>query len=162
MRSKLTTPSEPDDQSTKAAATDVGDESLLEKLPKDLRVAIYDTVFENTLVHSKRMVDIMGPEFVGLKSLLGVSRKIRHQVQEVLRERMVRHEVFKATCYNYEEEVEAARKSRNLFRGNVSGNRHVRVLRDLALNGRYGSTEPLWQSVTWRKDSVGWNLPKRR
>jgi hypothetical protein len=137
---------------------------LLGKLPKDLRVAIYDTVFENTLVHSERMVEIMGPEFVGLKSLLGVSRKIRNEVQEVLGARMGRHEVFKATCYNHEEEVEAAKKSRSLLRGNVPGDRHVRVLRPLDSRWEcYGPpTEPTWRSVTWRKDSVGWNLPRRR
>ncbi|GAB7331606.1 hypothetical protein MBLNU13_g02979t3 [Cladosporium sp. NU13] len=151
----------PDDvQSTRAAAT-VGDGSLLEKLPKELRVAIYDAVFESTLVHSEKMVEIMRPEFVGLKSLLGVNRKMRHEVQEVLRERMGRQVIFKATCYNHQEEVEAASKSKGLFHGKVPGDRHVRVLRELALNGRwacYGPTEPLWRSVTWRKDSVGWNL----
>lgn len=162
LRSKLTFQSVPDDdQPPQAAATDVGDDSLLGKLPKDLRVAIYETVFENTIVHSERMVEIMGPEFVGLKSLLGVSRKIRHDVQEVLRERMVRHEVFKATCYTHDEEVEAASRSRSLFRGKVPSDRHVRILRELALNGRWahhGPTEPLWRSVTWQKESVGWNL----
>ena len=151
LRSKLTSPSVTDDvQPTQAAATHVGDKSLLEKLQQDLQVAIYDIVFENTLVHSERMVEIMGPEFVGLKSLLGVSRKIRREVQEVLQERMVRQEVSKATCYNHQEEVEAARKSKGLFRGKVPSHRHVRVLRELALNGHWGSTEPLWQNVTWR------------
>jgi hypothetical protein len=58
--------------------------------------------------------------------------------------------------------MEAARKSKGLFRGKVPSHRHVRVLRESALNGRRRSTESLWQSVTWRKDSVGWNLPKRR
>lgn len=163
LRSELTSPSVPDDvHPTPAAATDVDDDSLLEKLPKDLQVAVYETIFENTLVNSERMVEIMGPEFVGLESLLGVSRKIRNEVREVLRERMGRHNIFKATCYNHQEEVEAARKSKGLFHGKVPSHRHVRVLRELALNGRYGPTEPLWQSVTWRKDSVGWNLPKRR
>ena len=99
----------------------------------------------------------MKPEFVGLKSLLGVNRKIRQEVQEVLRERMERHEIFKATCYNYQEQLEAASKSHDLFRDKVPETRHVRVLM-VSIAGYYSSSSPTYMSVTWRKHSVGWNL----
>ena len=158
FRSKLTSSSVPDDaQPPQATATDVSNGSLLGKLPKELRLAIYETVFENTLVHSEKMVEIMQPGFVGLQSLLGVSRQIRHEVQEVLQERMVRQVIFKATCYNRQEELEAANKAQSLLRGKVPGTRHVRVLM-VSIDGWSSPTNPFYTSVTWRKNSVGWNL----
>jgi hypothetical protein len=110
-------------------------------------------------------VEIMGPWFVALESLLRVNREIHREVQEVLHERMARQSIFIATCYNRQEQEEAADKAKNLFRGNVPSTRHVRVLIVKLDDGPlicYGPSSPLYMSVTRRKDSVGWDLPKGR
>lgn len=87
----------------------------MEKLPKELRQDIYKEAYESTLVQSGTRVDIMGPGFVALKSLLGVSRQIRHEMQEVLQERMGRQVSFRATCYNNEDFAEAKRRAQSVF-----------------------------------------------
>lgn len=148
-----------DVQPTQAAATDVDDGASFGKLPQELRDAIYENVFDNTLVHAEEMVEIMGPAFTALKSLLRVNRQIRHEVQDVLQERMSRHVIFKATVYNRADEVEAVSKAQSILRGNIPTTRHIRV--PMVSYGRWGSTKPLYQTVTWMKDTVGWNLWKR-
>jgi len=167
LRSKLTWISVPGDgQPTQAAATNVDDRSTFEKLPQELRDAIYKDVYESTLKHSEEMVEIMGPWFVALESLLRVNRQIHREVQEVLHERMGRQRVFIATCYNRQEQEEAANRAKNLFRGNVPSTRHVCVLivklDDGPLAAIYGPGSPFYMSVTWWKDSVGWDLLKGR
>jgi hypothetical protein len=75
---------------------------------------------------------------------------------------MGRQVVFRATCYNREEEVEAAGKAHSIFRGTVPGARRVCVLTVKPINGFYGPTNPMYQSATWWEDDVGWNPCRRR
>jgi hypothetical protein len=150
-------------QPTQAAATDAGDAASFGKLPRELRDAIYENVFESTLMHAEEMVEIMGPEFVALKSLLRVSQQIRHEVQDALQEHMRRQVIFKATCYNRTDEVEAVSKAQTILRGNIPSDRHIRVLMvNLPESGRWGPSKPIYQGATWTKNTVGWNLWKRR
>lgn len=99
-------------QPTQTAAAGVDGAYPMDKLPKELRQAIYKEVYESTLVQSGEMVEIMGPGFVALESLLGVSRQIRHEMQEVLQERMGHQVSFQATCHNNEDVVEAKSRAR--------------------------------------------------
>jgi hypothetical protein len=103
----------------KAVAADVGDAFPLEKLPKELRRAIYEAVYKNTLARSSKMVSIMEPGFLAGRNLLRVNRQIRHEVQEILQERMGRQVIFNATCWSRDDEVEAAGRAQSLYHGNV-------------------------------------------
>ena len=160
LHSKLTLISVPRDvQPTQAAATDVG--TGFEKLPRELRNAIYKDVYEGAFSRFGNKVEITGSGFVALQSLFRVSRKIRHEVQELLQKPMVRQVAFTATCYNRQEEEEAKRRARSLFHGNVPSTRHVQVFKVNSAGGQRGWYDPgvpLYQIVTWRKDSVGRNL----
>lgn len=157
LHSKLTLISVPGDvQPTNAAATEVG--SGFEKLPRELRDVIYKDVYENAFSRFGPMVEITGSGFVALQSFSQVSRNIRHEMQELLQERMVRQVAFTAICHNRQEEEEAKSRAQSLFHGNVPNTRNVHVFKVNSIadqRGWYGPGVPLYQIVTWRKDSVG-------
>lgn len=110
-----------------SAVTDESDGFPLKKLPKELRCAIYEAVFENSFAYRREAVEIMGSGFVALQSLLRVSREIRHEVQEVLQNRMGRQVAFKATCNNIMDVKETLNRAETAFRGNVPSARRVQV-----------------------------------
>lgn len=129
----------------------------MDKLPKELRQAIYEDVYESATTQYEGKVEIMGPGFVALKSLLGVSRQIRHEMQEVLQERMSRKVGFLATCHSNEDVVEAKSRARSVFSGNTPRSRFVRVWK---INyddgcGGYGPYKPLYQTWSWGRNSLG-------
>lgn len=84
---------------------------------------------------------------MALRSLLWVSRQIRHEVQEVLQERMGRQVIFNATCWTHDNEVEAVSRAHSIVRGNVPSARQVWVL----MMKKSGA-------VTWVKNNVGWGF----
>lgn len=104
------------------------DHSPITKLPQELRDAIYEAAWDNTLAHPGEEVDVLSAGFVELHSLLRVSRQIRSEVQHLLQQRMRRQVLFKATfnhCGDYEELVSRAP---TIFRGNTPGARRVHAI----------------------------------
>jgi hypothetical protein len=136
--------------------TDVSDGFPLKKLPKELRCAIYEAVYENTLAHHTiEAVQIRGSGFVALQSLLRASREIRHEVQEVLQKRMGRQVTFRATCNNIMDVKEALKWAKIAFRGNVPSDRRVSVIFKRPAQGSKRPVRP-GTNCTCFKDIVVW------
>jgi hypothetical protein len=69
----------------------------------------------------------MDSGFVGLESLLQVSRQVRVEMRERLRPRMAHMRDFHATCHNTEDVYEALRRAQSLFDGERPFSRTLHV-----------------------------------